>query len=87
MVMVIENRGGVEMAHTEMFTVEGNMCHISDLSHLSQSSLLPQTLQFVQMCLCLFVLCHLAAPDESENFAQSDDETENGTLLSQSLFS
>lgn len=32
------------------------------------------------MCLCLFVLCHSAAPEESENVVQSD-ETENGTPL------
>lgn len=38
------------------------------------------------MCLCLFVLCHPAAPDESENVVQSD-ETENGILLSHLMLS
>lgn len=36
---------------------------------------------YTQMCLCLFVLCHPAAPDEGENVVQSD-ESENGILLS-----
>lgn len=48
---------------------------------LSEVTFPLQTFHDTQTCLCLFVLCHPAAPDESENVVQSD-ETENGILLS-----
>lgn len=48
---------------------------------LSKKSLfLCETFHDTLMCLCLFVLCHSAAPEESDNVVQSD-ETENGTPL------
>lgn len=39
-----------------------------------------QTFHDTPMCLCLFVLCHPAAPDGNETVVQSD-ETENGTMF------
>lgn len=77
-----ELRGCLHGSHRDVYIRARHTHHTSHKDHF-----LPQTLQYAQMCLCLFVLCHLAAPDESENVAQSDDETENGTLLSQSLLS
>lgn len=60
--------------------------HSADLTHFSQGSLFFykhfMTLKCVSVCFFV-VLCHPAAPDESENV--QSDESENGTLSKSAL--